>query len=109
MDRRKSPRVPALLSVCIWGVDAHALPFMQLARLKNISSGGAVIQGVCRQIRPGEILEIQVGEEKAQFRVVWVGRTGTRREGEIGVEGLSSETRPWDVNLSRCSQVVGVG
>jgi hypothetical protein len=109
MDRRRHPRVTVLLPIRLWGVDAHAQPFMQTASARNISSHGAVIRGLSRQIRLGEILEVQFGEEKAQFRVVWVGKLGTRREGEIGIEVLGSECFIWDVNLCRCSQFVGKG
>ena len=76
MDRRRNSRVSARLPVRIWGVDAHDLPFMQLASVKNLSSTGAVIQGMRRQIRPGEILEVQSDEEKARFRVIWTGMHG---------------------------------
>jgi hypothetical protein len=109
MDRRQKSRVTALVPVRVWGVDAFALPFMQLASVRNISGGGAVIQGIRRQLLPGETLEVQLGVSKAQFRVVWVGTPGTRREGEIGVESLPSEPSIWDVNLVRCSQFVGKG
>ena len=65
MDRRRSPRVKAQLPVRIWGVDAHDLPFMQLASVKNLSSTGVVVQGMRRQIKPGEILEVQLGRRKS--------------------------------------------
>ena len=52
MDRRRNSRVKAHLPVRIWGVDAHDLPFMQLASVKNLSSTGAVVQGMRRQIKP---------------------------------------------------------
>jgi hypothetical protein len=109
MDRRRNPRITAMLPVRVWGVDAHALPFMQLATVRNISSSGAVVQGLRRQIRPGEVLEVQSGDDKAQFKVVWVGRTGTSREGEIGLETLPSEPCLWDQDLSRYSELVGTG
>ena len=38
MDRRRNSRVSARLPVRIWGVDAHDLPFMQLASVKNLLS-----------------------------------------------------------------------
>jgi hypothetical protein len=82
---------------------------MQLASIRNISSTGAVVQGISRQVRPGEILEMQLGEEKSEFRVVWVGRKGTEREGEIGLESLAAEPCLWDVDLCRYSQFVGEG
>ena len=99
------------MPVRIWGMDAQGLPFMQLASVRNISSSGALIQGMRRQVLPGEILEVQLGQEKAQFCVVWVGIRGTRNEGEIGIESLPSEPFIWDVNvnLCRCSQFAASG
>src|ERR1700730_15270614 len=90
MDRRRSPRVTAHLPVRIWGVDAHDLPLMQLASVKNLSSTVAVIQGMRRQIKPGEILEMQLDDEKAQFRVIWTGQQGTGSAGELGWDGRGS-------------------
>jgi hypothetical protein len=109
MDRRRNPRVTAVLPIRVWGMDAHALPFMQAATVRNISSSGAVIQGLCRQVRPGEILDVQFGPDKAQFRVVWAGKLGSRREGEIGVESLASEPSLWDLDWCHCSQLVAEG
>ncbi len=109
MDRRHNLRVTALMPVRIWGVDANSLPFMQLASVRNISGNGALIQGMRRQVRPGEVLEVQMGQHKAQFRVIWAGVVGSRREGEIGVESLPFEPDIWDVNLRRCSQLVATG
>ncbi|HVO79888.1 MAG TPA: hypothetical protein VMT28_04110 [Terriglobales bacterium] len=109
MDRRQNPRVTALMLVRVWGVDAFALPFIQLASVRNISGSGAVLQGIRRQVLPGDTLSVQLGGSKAQFRVVWVGKMGTRREGEIGIENLPAEPCIWDVNLDRCSQFVGKG
>lgn len=109
MDRRRETRVDVLLPVRIWGVDNHCCPFMQLARVRNISSAGAVIQGLRCQIKPGEIVDVQYEGSKAQFQVVWAGKLGTRNEGEIGIESLPEEPCIWDVNLHRCGQLVGNG
>ncbi len=109
MDRRRNPRVTACLPVRIWGVDAHDLPFMQLASVKNLSSTGAVVQGMRRQIKPGEILEVQMDGEKAQFRVVWTGMQGTYSAGEIGLRRLTSEPCLWGVALGCYSEMVAEG
>ncbi len=109
MDRRRSPRVGAHLPVRVWGVDAHDLPFMQLASVKNLSGTGAVIHGMRRQLRPGEILEVQMDREKAQFRVVWTGMPGTQAAGEIGLQRLISEPFLWGVPLSYYSELVAEG
>jgi len=109
MDRRRKRRVTAHLSVRVWGVDAKAQPFMQLARVKNISMKGALLQGMLRTVKPGEVVQVQFGDEQAQFRVVWAGRKGTSAEGQLGVEGLPAEPSIWNVNLVRCGEFAGMG
>jgi hypothetical protein len=109
MDRRRSRRVAAFLTVRIWGVDAKSMPFAQHAQVRNISDRGAVLHGLIRPVRAGAVLQLQHDEDQAQFRVVWVGKHGTRRQGEIGLESLSSEPFIWDVNLLQCAQVAGKG
>ncbi|MFZ0286866.1 MAG: PilZ domain-containing protein [Terriglobales bacterium] len=103
MDRRQKPRVETQLPVRVWGMDAKAQPFTQLVRVRNISRNGALVEGMMCMVKPGEIIHIQFGNEQAPFRVVWAGKPGGQREGEIGVQGLSSEPIIWDVNLVRCA------
>jgi hypothetical protein len=109
MDRRRETRIDTALPVRIWGVDSHSRPFMQLASVRNISSLGVVLQNVRVQIKPGEILDVQYYGVKAQFRVIWTGRPGTIEAGELGLERLPEEPFIWDVDPTRCCQVVGNG
>ena len=109
MDHRQSFRVMATLPVRIWGVDAHAQPFMQLASVTNISRSGAAVRGMNRQVLPGEILEVQFGRQIAQFRVMWVGQIGTAQQGEVGIVSLPCQPCIWDVNVGRCMQMAGNG
>ena len=109
MDRRQKLRVETALPVRVWGVDAHFQPFMDLARVKNISSSGAVLQGIGRRLRAGEILEMQYGVEKIQVRVVWSGKPGAPNEGLVGVQHLPAQAHIWNVDLNLCTQVAGRG
>jgi hypothetical protein len=109
MDRRRYRRVTALQPVRIWGVDGEGLPFSQVARAKNVSVNGAVLQGMLHTMKAGELLHLQLGQHQAEFSVVWVGRLGTCRQGEVGVQINPSEPNIWDVNLLRCSEFVGKG
>ena len=108
MDRRRSPRVSAGLPVRIWGMDAYALPFTALGTVKDISHSGALVHGIRQQLKPGTILEVQLGGDKAQFRVAWAGKPGTRKQGQVGLESLPSEPYIWDVNLGQCNQFAGI-
>ncbi len=59
-------------------MDAHGQPFTHPGLVINMSVGGIVIQGVRRKLRIGEILDVQMGQDKAQFKLIWVGE-GIRR------------------------------
>lgn len=107
MDRRQKSRVATQLPVRVWGMDSKAQAFTQLARVRNISRNGALVEGMLRMVKPGEVLHIQFGEEQALFRVVWAGKPGGQREGEMGVQGLSSEPRIWDLDLVQCGAIAG--
>jgi len=109
MDRRRKRRVAACFPVRIWGIDAKAQPFAQSAKVVNISNGGALVDGMLRVVKPGEIIHLKFGDEQARFRVVWAGKTGTQREGQLGIEGLAAEPSIWDLNLARCGEFVGKG
>jgi hypothetical protein len=101
MDRRHSPRIEVQLPVQVWGMDAHGQPFTNSALVTNMSIGGLVVQGVRRKIRTGEILDVQMGQDKAQFRVVWVVSEGN---GEIGLQRMTSHTFVAHSVLTHCAQ-----
>jgi hypothetical protein len=65
-----------------------------------MSVGGLVIQGVMRKIRTGEILDVQMGQVKAQFRVIWVVTEGNS---EIGLQRLTSHTFVAHCVLTHCA------
>ena len=109
MDRRQSPRIEVQLPVQVWGLDAYGQPFTDPAVVINMSTGGLVLQGVRRRIRAGELLDIRIGDERGQFRVVWAGRPGTIEAGELGLERLPEEPYIWDVDPARCGHTVGNG
>lgn len=109
MDRRRSHRVSVLLPVRVWGVDGKGSAFAQMARVRNISSHGAVIQGMLRTMKVGDALHVQLGDRNAEFQVVWTGQAGSRQHGEVGVQIVPFEPYIWDVNLGQCSELVGKG
>ena len=105
MDRRRQGRVAALIPVTVWGVDAHANAFTQTATVRNISSSGAVLQGIPQKLKQGQVLDVQFENERAQFRVVWAGLPGTYEEGEIGLERIDAEFSFWHVEFERCQPI----
>ena len=107
MDRRQNPRVDVRLPVEVWGLDAHGQAFMDPAIVINMSTGGLVLQGLRRKIRGGEILDVRMGNEKAQYRVVWVGGLGSRRSGELGMQRVTAHAFFTNSVLACCTQIAG--
>jgi hypothetical protein len=101
MDRRQNLRIEVQLPVEVWGVDAFGQAFTHPATVTNMSASGLVLQGLPRRLRTGEILDIRMGREQAQFRVVWIGARGTF---ELGVERVTPKPLLPDVVLAHCSQ-----
>jgi len=109
MDRRRQQRVFVELPIQIWGMDANSRPFTESASVRTISGGGATLQGVSVQLKPGDVVDVQYQGARGQFRVVWLGKPGTELQGEVGVENLSRDLQLWDVDTLRCSATVGQG
>ena len=107
MDRRHSARVDVQLPVEVWGLDAHGQAFMDPAIITNMSTAGIILQGLRRKIRAGEILDIRMGNDKGQYRVVWVGGPGSRRPGELGMQRMTDYAFPLNSVLTCCAQVAG--
>jgi hypothetical protein len=84
---RRSARVNLGCSVRLTGTLPSRAPFDVEARIVTISKYGAKIKtGVPLTVgMPVKIQPLQ-GEKSGFFRVVWVGREGTPRAGEVGVE-----------------------
>lgn len=65
----------------------------------NMSANGVVVQGVRRRMRIGETLDLRVGTNKGQFRVIWVGEMA-----ELGLERMDGNSLLPASNLVRFAQ-----
>lgn len=85
-----------------------ARPFAEIVRVGNISNRGAVLLGVRSKIDTGDVLDVQLGSSRAQFRIVWMGAAG-----EAGIQALVYEPPIFDVGigvgLPRIFEMVGTG
>jgi hypothetical protein len=104
MDRRRNPRVEVQLPVQVWGIDAFGQAFTVSALVTDMSSGGLVLQRIQRRIRVGESLDVRMGDETAQFRVVWVGNSASKVSCEIGLERITARAFIPGSILALCSQ-----
>lgn len=90
MSRRREPRVEMDLEVKVWGLDLHGKSFMQHARTVDATRRGLRLIGIdC--VRLGDVVGIQYGEQKARYKVIWIGRENTPKSGQIGLHRLEIE------------------
>jgi hypothetical protein len=98
---RKYPRIPKTLRVWVRGVDSSGNPFVQSAYTVEISQVGARLNGLGCVTRPGEVIELKRGWQKARFRVVWIGQMGTPQADEIGILCLEDAKNIWGVTVPK--------
>jgi hypothetical protein len=108
MDRRRERRLKLELPVRIWGVDRMARAFAEIVRVGNVSNRGAVLIGMRSKVQAGDLLDVQLGASRTQFRIVWMSLSG-----EAGIQALAFEPPIFDVGigvgLPKVFEMVGTG
>ena len=99
MPTRREVRKEVALGVRIFGTDAHGQVFSESVSTVNVSIEGAMLKGVHCVLKPGEIIGLNYGKNKARFRVQWVGQRGSGQEGRIGVRNMLPEKCLWNVDF----------
>jgi len=100
MTQRPEPRLDTDLPIRVWGMDSHGKPFIQHVRAKNISNQGALVSGVECELKPGDIIGVQVEQKKARCRIVWVVDAGGIYKNQVGLQLLEGQECPWKEALS---------
>ena len=72
----------ASFPVQLFGMDGSGKPFVETAQVLDISNEGARLT-ISHGLRVGDTVRVKCGEQKGQFRIAWVGETGTPRQGQI--------------------------
>ena len=83
---RKESRIPAVVPVRIYGMDANGKPFGVNVATLNISRNGALLSKVDVSLNVGDVIGVQKGVAKAKYRVKWLGQKGTPTQGQAGLE-----------------------
>ncbi len=104
MDRRKERRLKLELPVRVWGVDKMARPFAEIVRVRNVSNRGAVLIGMRSKLQTGDVLDVQNGSSRSQFRIVWMSLSG-----EAGIQALAFEPPILGIGLPKVFEMVGTG
>lgn len=97
---RRSGRVNIGCPVRISGVLPNDRPFAEDARIVTLSKFGAKMRTRI-PLKVGMQIKVQplLGEKSGIFKVVWVGREGSPRAGEVGVEHTGETAEILGINF----------
>jgi PilZ domain len=94
MERRKAKRTKVVLPVKVSASGAS-----QLAHTCDLTYTGARIGGLHAELKKGEIVSLQRGPKKADFKVVWVQQLGPN-EIQVGLHAVQRQSNLfWGVDL----------
>jgi len=97
MSSRSGIRKKIVLPV---SVIRHAGQEKALAHTLDLSATSVRLGGLCVQLEPEEMVEIQRGGMKARFQVFWSGDRGSAMEGQAGLRSLEPEKSIWGSYLT---------
>jgi hypothetical protein len=100
-EQRKSKRTKMVLPVKVSISGAT-----HLAHTFDLTYVGARIGGLRAEIKPDQIISLQRGSKKANFRVVWVQQLSPN-EVQAGVQAVEKQSNFWGVDLSDQERAAG--
>jgi hypothetical protein len=101
IERRREPRVQADTSVQVWGTDARGEQFCQVAVATNLSQSGALLSGLGRDLRSGDLIGIARNGTEARFKVIWGRDSGSGQKFRVAVHKVAGDPCPWKDLLSQ--------
>jgi hypothetical protein len=101
VERRQERRTQVDLTVRITGRDVRGNPFAQSAVASGISGGGALLSGLTREVRPGDLIWIEYRNRKARFGVVCTRGSESEQMTQAAIHKLDNEEWPWIALLEK--------
>jgi hypothetical protein len=95
MGHHSEPRKNERLVVTIDGRDKSGHPFQQDAVASRLSDSGALLSGITRQLRAGDLIWVEYGRKKSRFKVVWIRDSGSHDLIQAAIHRVQREACPW--------------
>ena len=95
MEQRREFRKHECFVVTMYGRDQNGVCFSQKVTASSISRSGALLSGITRRIRPGDLILVEHSGEKSRFKVIWVRDSESHQLMQAAIHLLDSELCPW--------------
>jgi hypothetical protein len=97
MEKRREPRrEDQHLVVTINGRDRAGQYFSEQVTATSISRAGALLSGISRHVRSGDIIWVEHRGKKSRFKVVWVRDSESLQLIQAAIHLLNAEHCPWE-------------
>ena len=95
MEQRSEPRRDKSVVVTINGMDKTGESFTQNALATRLSNSGALLSGIIRPMRSGDLLWVEHQGRKSRFKIVWVRNSETPDLIQAAIHLMTAEPCPW--------------
>ena len=99
MGRRSQPRTAVEIPIRIFGTDGDGKIFSENVFTANLSRKGVKLAGVRPKIGLADTIGLTYNNNRARFRVKWVGESSTSNAGCVGFLNLAPDKPLWDFPL----------
>jgi hypothetical protein len=94
-ESRREPRRQLELVVSLKGRDKMGESFTQDAIASSVSGCGALLSGIGREMRSGDLIRVEYAQKMARFRIVWVRNSQSQQLTQAAVQLIVGEECPW--------------
>jgi len=95
MEQRSEPRRDKSVVVTINGMDKTGESFTQNALATRLSNSGALLSGIIRPMRSGDLVWVEHQGRKSRFKIVWVRNSETPDLIQAAIHLMTAEPCPW--------------
>jgi hypothetical protein len=89
--------------VRIWGMDADGKAFFQNANARNLTARTALLTGVDHELKVGDSIGVQLGDQKARVRVLQAVNAGLPLKIKVDVELMDGQECPWKQHIGQAA------
>lgn len=101
MGRRREERVGIRLPVRVWGMDKAGKPFMQTTHAIDVTRLGGRLNNLYCIEKIGDVIGVQHGNQKARYKVTWIGTPGSAEDGQVGIHLIEPEKYIWGNSIPK--------
>jgi hypothetical protein len=95
MEHRQEAQTNGSLVVTINGRDKDGHFFKEQVVASRISKSGALLSGLSRDVRLGDVISVAYGGEKSRFKVVWLRDSKSHHLIQAAIHLMNAENSPW--------------